>query len=153
MKLFKAIAGIAAIFILGIMTGVVGTSLVVQHRIDIFGKKGTPPIKAMFKKRVIDRLDLNPTQREAVDKILDELQVQVREMRQDFRPKIKAAFDASFERIKELLDDSQKKKMEILLKELPDHFPPFRGFKDKDHDKFGLHQTMPPPEKPLQPEL
>jgi hypothetical protein len=149
MKLFKAIAGIAAIFILGVMTGVVGTSLVVEHRIDMFHKKGSPPIKTMFKKRVIDRLDLNPAQREAVDKILDELQIQVREMRKDFRPKIKAAFDASFERIKELLDDAQKKKMEILLKELPDHFPHFRGFKDKEWDKH----MMPPDKRPPRPEF
>jgi hypothetical protein len=147
MKLFKAIAGIAAIFILGAMTGVLGTTLVVQHRIEIFHKKGPPSIKPMLMKRITDRLDLNTSQRESVEKILDELQIQLREMRRDFHPKIKAAFDASFERIKEHLDDSQKKQMDILLKELPDHFPPHRRFRDRECDK----DMMPPDEKPLHP--
>jgi hypothetical protein len=152
MKLFKAIAGISAIFILGVMTGVVGTSLVVEHRIDMFHKKGSPPIKDMFKKRVIDQLDLNPAQREAADKILDELQIQVREMRQDFRPKIKAAFDAGFERIRGILNESQKKQMDILLKELPDHFPFHKRFRDRECDKTGPHQIRPPDETPFHPE-
>jgi hypothetical protein len=156
MKNLKAIAGIAAIFILGVMTGVFGTSLVVKHRIDVFHEKGPPPIKPMFKKRIIDRLDLNPPQREAVEKILDELQIQIREMRQDFHPKIKAAFDASFERIKEFLDDAQKKKMEKLLEELPDHFPPHRRFRDRNCDSFDAHHKMAPPspdEKPIYPKF
>jgi len=155
MNLFKAIAGIAAIFILGAMTGVLGTTLVVKHRIEIFHKKGPPSIKPMLMKRITDRLDLNTSQRESVEKILDELQIQLREMRRDFHPKIKAAFDASFERIKEHLDDSQKKQMDILLKELPDHFPPHRGFRGKECDRSDPHRMMPrpPDEKPLHPQF
>jgi Spy/CpxP family protein refolding chaperone len=156
MKRFKAVAGVMAIFTLGAMTGVLGAHLVVKHRIEMFHEKGPPPIKPMFKKRIIDRLDLTPTQREAVEKILDELQVQLREIRQDFHPKIKAAFDASFDRIKALLDESQKKEMDILLKELPDHFPPHGGCGKRECDRFDPHRMMPPPppdEKPHHPKF
>jgi hypothetical protein len=149
MKLFKAFAGIAAIFILGAMTGVLGTTLVVKHRIEIFHKKGPPSIKPMLMKRITDRIDLTSSQRESVEKILDELQIQLRELRQDFRPKMKGAFDASFERIKELLDDSQKKQIDILLKELPDHFPHHRRFGSRECDK----DMRPPDERPLRPEF
>jgi hypothetical protein len=156
MKLFKAIAGVVAIFTLGVMTGVLGTHLVVKHRIEMFQEKGPPPIKHMFKKRIIDRLDLTPSQRDAVEKIFDDLQVQLREIRKDFHPKIKAAFDASFDRIKELLDESQKKQMDILLKELPDHFPPHRGCREREFEKFDPHHMMPPPppdERALHPKF
>jgi ribosome recycling factor len=103
----------------------------------------------MVEKRIIDHLDLTPSQRESVEKILDELQIQVREIRQDFHPKIKAAFDESFEQIKELLDESQKKQMDKLLKDLPDHFPFHRRFKDRECEKPDPHHMMPAPEKPL----
>jgi hypothetical protein len=144
MKLIKAIAGIMAIFVLGVMTGVLGASLVVKHRIEMFHEKGPPPIKPMLMKRLTDRLDLTPAQHEAVEKILDDLQVQIRELRHDFQPKIKEAFDSGFEHIREQLTDSQKRRLELLLKELPDHFPFQRHFWDRDHDRF--HQKKMPPE-------
>lgn len=148
MEIFKAIAGITAIFILGVMTGVLGSGLMIKHRIEMFHEKGPPPIKPMFMKRISDRLDLTPAQHEAVEKILDDLQVQLHELRHDFQPKIKAAFDGSFERIREQLTDSQKRQLETLLKELPDHFSPMRHFRDRDHDRFNLKEIMPGKEKP-----
>lgn len=148
MKLFKAIAGITAIFALGIMTGVLGTGLMVRHRMEMFHEKGPPPIKPMLMKRLSNRLDLTPAQREAVGKILDELQVQIRELRHDFHPKIKAAFDSSFERIREQLTDAQKRQLEVLLKELPDHFPLFRDSRNRDHNKFDHKEMIPRQERP-----
>ncbi len=144
MKFLKAVIGIGMIFILGVMTGVLGTTLFIQKRIDTFHEKGPPPIKPMFQKRIIDRLDLRPDQRLAVEKILDDLQIQLREMRQEFHPKIKAAFDASFKDIREILNDTQKKQLDKLLKDMPDHFPPHRWFKHKACDQFDRHHRMPP---------
>ena len=148
MKHFKAIAGVTAIFVLGIMTGVLGTNLVVKHRIEMFHEKGPPPIKPMFMKRLSDQLNLAPAQREAVEKILDDLQVQIRELRHDFQPKIKAAFDSSFERIREQLTDSQKRQMEVFLRELPDHFHPSRDFWNRNHNRFDHKEMIPLQERP-----
>lgn len=140
MKRLKAISGILAIFILGIMTGVLGTGLVVKHRIESFQEKGFPPIRPMFMKRIGNRLDLTPAQRVEVEKIIDNLQVELREVRRDFHPKIKAAFDTCFEQIREHLTEPQKKKLDIIKKQLPKHFPPGKDFrrhrgKHRDHPK------------------
>ncbi|MGB9500459.1 MAG: hypothetical protein ACKVE4_12125 [Dissulfuribacterales bacterium] len=145
MKRLKAISGILAIFALGIMTGVLGTGLVVKQRIESFHEKGSPPIRPMFMKRIGNRLDLTPAQRVEVEKILDTLQIELREVRRNFYPKIQAAFDNCFEQIKKHLTDSQKKKLDIIRKKLPGHFPPGKDFrrlhrKHRNHPK-GMHDT------------
>ncbi len=134
MKNFKAIAGISVIFILGIMSGVLGTSMVVKHRIESFHGKGFPPIRPMFMKRIGNRLDLTPSQRVEVEKIIDDLQIELKKIQQDSRPKIKAAFDTCFEQIRKHLTDAQKKNLDIIRKKLPDHFPPGKDFR-RHHGK------------------
>ena len=152
MKIFKAIAGITAIFILGAMTGVLGTSLVIKHRIEMFHKKGPPQIKAMFMKRISDRLDLNPKQIESIGKILDNLQVELKDIRQDVRPKIKAAFDSSFEQIREQLTEVQKTQFDSFLKELPENFPRLRHFRHKEWHKRNHQDLKNPEKKPFYPD-
>jgi hypothetical protein len=136
MKQFRAVAGIAAIFVLGVMIGVLGTSLVVSHRMESFHKKGPPPIRPMFMKQIVNRLDLTPAQQAEVEKMVDTLQAELRTIRRDFHPRVKAAFDACFERINQHLTGDQKKKLAIIREQLPKHFPP-----DKD---FRRHRECPP---------
>lgn len=119
MKWFKAIAGITAIFLLGVMTGVLGTGQVVKHRIETIREKGPPPFKPLFMNRLGDRLDLKPEQRLEVERILDSLQVQLRQLRQGFHPKVKAAFDNAFREIEKKLTPAQREKMEKLLQQKP----------------------------------
>lgn len=144
MKRLKAITGILAIFILGIMTGVLGTGMVVKHRIESFHEKGLPPIRPMFMKRIGSRLDLTPAQRVEVEKIIDTLQIELRGIRRDFHPKIKAAFDNSFEQIKKHLTEPQKQKLDKIRSELPRHFPPGKDF----HRKHRKHRDHPEGVKP-----
>jgi hypothetical protein len=147
MKRLKAISGILAIFILGIMTGVLGTSMVVKHRVESFHEKGFPPIRPMFMKRIGNHLDLTSAQRVEVEKIIDTLQVELREIRQDSHPKIKAAFDNCFDQIRKHLTEPQKKKLDIIKKELPKHFPPGKDFR-RHHRKHRDHpKGMKPPEE------
>ncbi len=129
MKQFKAVAGVITIFVLGAMTGVLGTGLVIQHRMESFHEKGPPSIRPMFTKHIVNRLDLTPAQQAEVEKIVDELQAELRIIRRDFHPRIKAAFDDCFERIAKHLTEEQQKKLEIARKQLSKHFPPGRDFR------------------------
>ena len=124
MKRIKAIAGILAIFALGVMTGALGTDLVMKHRIDMFHEKGPPHIGPMFMKRIGDHLDLTKDQQIEVAKALDHLEAQLSEIRQGFDPKIKAAFDDAFDRIGGHLTGPQKNQLEILRKQFPKHCRP-----------------------------
>ena len=154
MKRIKAIAGILAIFALGIMTGALGAGLVVKHRIAMFHEKGPPHIGPMFMERIGDRLDLTADQRVEVKKILDNLDVQLREIRQTFDPKIKTAFDAAFEKIGDQLTEPQKQQLNILKERFPRRFHPdkcFRSGRHRDHpERMGPGQCLPdqPPPAP-----
>jgi len=155
MKRFKAIAGITMIFLLGVMTGVLGTGMVVKHRIESFHSKGFPPIKPIFMKKVCSRLDLTPAQKSAVEKILENLHVQLKEARHEFHPKIKAAFDNSFAQIRTHLSEPQQKKLDTLIKQLPRHFPPGKkhrrshGLKKNGRDKTGWDKNRRQKKNPL----
>lgn len=143
MKRWKAIAGILVIFLLGAMSGVLGTSLVVKHRIEMFHEKGPPSFKPLFMSRFGNRLDLTQKQRMEVGRILDSLHLQLRQLRHDFHPKVKTAFDNAFKEIEEKLTPSQKQKMEQLLKEWP---RPFRfGHHHRHEDHRGFDKPAPPP--------
>ena len=134
MKRIKAIAGIIAIFALGVMTGALGTDLVVKHRIEMFHEKGPPHIGPMFMKRIGDRLDLTEDQRVEVEKILDHLEAQLKKIREGFEPKIQAAFDAAFNRIGEHLTGPQKNQLEILRKQFPRHCRPDKRCREKTNN-------------------
>ena len=119
MKMYKSILGIAAIFLLGVMAGVLGTNLVFKQRFE----KGPPPIDVVLMHRLSKRLDLTPAQQTEVRKILDNLRVRLKEIRQDYHPRVKAAFDARFDQIRQHLTESQRAKMDIFEKHLPKHLP------------------------------
>lgn len=145
MKRLKAIAGILLIFLLGATTGILGTGLVVKHRIELFHEKGPPPFKPLFMSRFGDRLQLTPEQRGAVGRILDALQTQLRQLRHEYHPKVKAAFDNAFKEIEKKLTAPQKQEMEKLLQEWPRPFSFRRHHRHRDHHPFDEPGRMPPP--------
>lgn len=148
MKRFKAIAGILVIFLLGAMTGVLGTSLVVKHRIEMFHEKGPPAFKRLFMDRLGDRLELTSDQRVDVERILDSLQVQLRQIRQAFHPKVKAAFDAAFKEIEKKLTPSQKLKMEKFLQDWPRPFRFGPHHRYRGHSRLDKKGPVPTPDGP-----
>ena len=119
MKVFKTVVGIAAIFVLGVMAGVLGMNLVFKHRIE----KGPPSIDVILMHRLSKRLDLTPAQQIEVRKVLDNLETQIKEIRKDYHPQVKAAFDASFMQIRKYLTEPQSQQMDIFEKNLPTHLP------------------------------
>ena len=127
MKMYKSILGIVAIFVLGIMVGVLGTNLVFKQRFE----KGPPPIDVVLMHRLSKRLDLTPAQQVDVRKILDNLRIQLKEIRKDYHPRVKAAFDESFAQIRQYLTNPQKEQMDLFEKRLPKHFP----FDRKSHHR------------------
>lgn len=147
MKRLKAIAGITAIFALGILTGVLGTGLMVEHRIESFHKKGFKPVCPMLMKKIDKQLDLTPDQRVEVDKILVQLRSELREIRHGFRPKIKSAFDNSFDQIKAHLTGPQKKQLDILKKELPAYSFFGKKFKKRKAKHWKHRDHREPPQK------
>jgi hypothetical protein len=136
MKRAKAIAGIIVLFASGVMTGALGMDMMVKHRIEMFHEKGPPHIGPMFMERIGDRLDLTADQRVEVRKILDNLEKQLREIRQGFDPKIKNAFDDAFLRIGDQLTEPQRQKLNRLKEQFPRRFRPDKCFRSDRHRGF-----------------
>ena len=130
MKLFKAIAGISAIFILGAAVGALGTSLVIKHRVAAFHEKGPPPIQPLFMNRLSSRLELTAEQEAVVSDILESTQKELSALRRDFRPRVKAIFSDCYDRIEARLTPPQKKQLQIMKEHFPrfmHHGPPRHG--------------------------
>ena len=119
MRLFKAIAGISAIFILGAAVGALGTSLVIKHRVADFHEKGPPPIQPILMNRLSSRLELTAEQQAAVSDILESTQKELSALRSDFRPRVKAIFTDCYDRIEARLTRSQKKQLQIMKEQFP----------------------------------
>ncbi|MBS3758988.1 MAG: hypothetical protein KGY61_10030 [Desulfobacterales bacterium] len=134
MKFLKAIAGITAIFILGVLTGILGTGLVVKHRIETFHEKGPPPIKAMFMERLSHQLELNPEQKIRIEAILEDTQKDLNRVRQTFRPRIKQVFSTCFNRIEAQLTPIQQKRFKAMQERFP-RFMPHPPFKKQPHHR------------------
>lgn len=140
MKMYKSILGITAIFVLGLLAGILGTNLVFKHRFE----KGPPPIEVVLMHRLSRRLDLTTSQQVEVRKILDNLQIQLKEIRKDYHPRVKAAFDASFAQIRQYLTEPQKEQMDIFENHLPKHFPFDRKRHHRPrHDERKIRDTNP----------
>ena len=123
MNKLKVWAGILLVFLLGALAGSVGTGAYLKHRIERFSRGGHPPIRVVLMKKLAHELDLTETQRVEVEKILDQLETKLHELRQKHRPELEGLFAHSFDMIKEKLDQEQKAKLDEIREKLRNRHP------------------------------
>ncbi len=116
----KLIAGVILVFIVGALAGSLGTGLYIKHRILAFAPGGPKPHvrKELLTKRLARKLDLTPSQRAEIDKILDESHRRIMGVRRDYLPEIKKINDSGLARMMEKLTPEQKVKLEELRRRL-----------------------------------
>jgi len=124
MNKLKVWIGILLVFFLGALTGSLGTGAYLKHRMERFSKGKHPPIRIVLMKRLSHELDLTQTQRVEIEKILDQLEAELHELRQKHRPELEGLFDRRFDMIKEKLNDEQKSKLDRMREELKRPRPP-----------------------------
>jgi hypothetical protein len=130
MNKLKVWVGILLVFFLGALAGSLGTGAYLKYRIERFAKGRRPPIKMVLMKKLSHELDLTQTQRFEIEKILDELEAELHELRQKHRPELDRLFDRRFDMIKEKLNDEQKSQLDRVREELKRPRPPAT---DKPH--------------------
>ena len=119
MKKLKLGVGILLVFILGALTGSLGTKIYFKHRIGQLVKTGAPPIMTHFLMRKLSHeLDLTETQQREIEKIVDQSALELQDFRRKCQPELEKIIDRSFGLIKEKLDDEQKKRLEELHEKL-----------------------------------
>lgn len=130
MKTSKIVVAAILIFLLGIVSGSVGTHLYLQYKISHFMERDHPSRSDLLLGRLTRDLDLTAAQQERVGKVLRNSSEKIREIDRKFRPEIQKTIDDSFQQIRAGLDERQQKK-----------FDEFRqGFENKRR-----HRLFPPP--------
>jgi len=144
MKRLKVCIGILLIFILGMLSGTLGTGFFIKHRIGRFvrGDGPFPPIRIL--ERLSAKLDLSKPQQMEIEKILKQAHDQLIEFRRGYRPEFEKIFNDTIEQMKEKLDSRQKQKLDKLTERLKHRFRnhpgprPFLSEKTSEQVFFGL---------------
>jgi len=113
MKKWKLIAGVALVFVLGVLVGSMGTRF--YHR-DWSGRFFQEPSarKALILKRLTKELNLTEAQQKEFRPIVEETEKKLEAFGLERRSAVKAILDESFSRMKEKLDPEQQKKLDEL---------------------------------------
>ena len=132
----KLIAGVALVFIVGILVGSVGTRFYLKHQYRHFvPERGNRT--AFIMKRLSKDLSLTQTQEAAIKKIVEQTEEKVREHFLQRRSEIAAIIDDGFSQMKKELDDGQEKKLEELRER----------FEKRRHEREEGPFPKPPPGK------
>jgi Spy/CpxP family protein refolding chaperone len=113
MRKAKLIAGVALVFVLGVLVGSLGTRF--YHRdwsAPFFHEPSSR--KALIMKRLTKDLGLTEAQQKEFRAIVDETEKKLEAFGAETRSAVKAIFDESFSRMKEKLDPDQQKKLDEL---------------------------------------
>ncbi len=123
MNKIKFFTIILLIFVLGGLTGALGTRWYVKHRMTQFVKGGPMPVDRFLMKRLTGKLDLTESQQDELEKITGQMQTELYEFRKSHHPKLEAIFNRNFEQMKEklrlVLTEEQMKEYELFRDERP----------------------------------
>jgi hypothetical protein len=118
MNRLKAITGIALIFALGVLTGVLGADMYYKYRIERFREAEPSARREMLMKKMTRRLDLTPLQQEKVAEIFAEMREDLSALRTRHRPEIEEIRARSHARIKAILNADQQKNFDEMIERL-----------------------------------
>jgi Spy/CpxP family protein refolding chaperone len=113
MKKWKLTAGIALVFVLGLLVGSLGTRFYQRDWSERFSRDPAAR-KALILKRLTKDLGLTEAQQREFKGIIDETEKKLEALGLERRSAVKAIFDESFSRMKQKLDPEQQKKLEEL---------------------------------------
>jgi len=113
----KLIAGVALVFIVGVLVGSVGTRFYFRHHFHPF-ERDRGNRTAFIMKRLSNDLKLTDAQNVAIQKIVEQTQERMREHFLQRRTEIEGIMNDSFAQMKKELNDDQKKKLDELRERL-----------------------------------
>lgn len=114
MKKWKIWAGIALIFISGLLAGSAVTGLYVKHRLERIFHEGPPAIKKVIMRKLTSELSLTKDQKAEIEKIVSETQSGLQQLRLRNQPEIEKILDRGLEQMKTKLVSEQQAKIEKL---------------------------------------
>ena len=147
MNIWKLVSGVVLILMVGILFGSIGTWLLTRPP--------HPPWPKGFKDRTTDAverlskdLDLTSEQKVTVRRILEDMSQKLHEHFLKVRPEADRITDGSFNEIRKILDDTQKKKFDAVREKFRKHPGPPKGGPPMGPPPPGPPPGVPPFEGP-----
>ncbi len=112
MKKLKIFVGIAMFFIVGALSGSIGTGIYVRYKIDQYIKNGSPLTKYYLMNHVIHKLDLSNDQKIEFEKVVNKIQEDINKLREKHRPEAETILSEGFKEIEKQLNTEQKQKLD-----------------------------------------
>jgi Spy/CpxP family protein refolding chaperone len=109
MKSWKAIVGITAVFLLGVLAGGLLTAGIIRHR---FRHRGDVIVR-----RLSSKLDLDETQREQLRVIVTDAEEQIRVLRQQVQPQVETVLTQAEAKVRLILTPDQIEKFNKIVAE------------------------------------
>lgn len=117
----KLAAGVALIFCVGALTGILGASLYFEEKIEkMFHHR--PPRGERIVERLTHDLDLTPAQQEEIRPIIMAFDQKASDLKLQYRPQMKALHEEVKAQIRTRLDEEQKLKFDELNEKLEKRF-------------------------------
>jgi Spy/CpxP family protein refolding chaperone len=123
MKNWKAILGVLAIFVLGIIAGGLITHRIYQKRIRAFLRgQGAVPAELIVR-QMSSQLNLTADQRAQVVPIINDTRQRIQRIRVQAEPQVREAFQETERRVRELLTPEQCAKFDKIVAEHKARWP------------------------------
>lgn len=117
MKNPKAILGILLVFILGAASGALVSYAFHHAKFESYSRETPAARENFFVQRLTSKLDLDSRQQEQVKSIVHETHSGIRQIRNQYRPRIESLLEQSQARINVLLRPDQQEKFRALIAE------------------------------------
>lgn len=115
MKVLKILILLGLVFAAGVIAGVTGTRFAVKKVVEQATKK-PEVVRAKLEVELARQLKLTPEQRPKVHEIVGRGFDDIQQLRRDFQPRLGVILKRSEREIREVLDEQQKVKLDLMLK-------------------------------------
>lgn len=155
----KVVAGVLAIFLLGVIIGGLGAGIYLKRRVEQFAMKAPKDHTEIFMERLSRELALTGSQRPEVEKIVTNSTVEIRQLIQQSRIDFEKIIEHRNAELKAILTPEQYRKLEKMEKRIRDRWeknpPPPPPFPDgpppgPERDPGGRNDRDRPPGPPGQ---
>ncbi|HUA37610.1 MAG TPA: hypothetical protein VMA35_04330 [Candidatus Sulfopaludibacter sp.] len=123
MKIFKLSLLLALVFLAGVAAGVVGTRIAIRHWVTIAVQR-PQNFQMLLERNLRWQLHLDARQRVEVHRILTNTRVQLRDLRQEYRPQVVTVITNTEAQISAILTPEQEARFERMQQENRRFFPP-----------------------------
>ena len=123
MKALKLSLLVALVFLAGVAVGVVGTRIAVRHWINTAIQR-PQNFQMLLERNLRRRLQLDARQRVEVHRILTDTRVQLRDLRQEYRPQVVTVLTNAEAQISAVLAPDQRARFERMQQQNRRFLPP-----------------------------